>query len=72
MFIKVKAYPDFDQDEVVEKSKDTFEVYTKVKPIQGQANQAIRNLLAQHLKIPVKNLRLVKGARERNKIFEIK
>jgi hypothetical protein len=72
MFIKVKVWPNSKKEEVIEKSEDSFEIKVKEKPIQGQANARAKILLAGYLKIPVENLRLKKGARQRNKIFEIK
>ena len=72
MLIKVKAWPEEKENQVIQKSADSFEVKTKLKPIQGQANQAVRRLLAEHFKIDLEKVRIVKGFKQRNKIFEIK
>ncbi|MGB2762336.1 MAG: DUF167 domain-containing protein [Minisyncoccales bacterium] len=69
--IKVKVFPNSNKEEVIEKSKDSFEVRVKVKPKKGLANKAVINALASHFKIPESKIRLIKGFKEKNKIFEI-
>jgi len=67
----VKAKPD-SYEEKVEKIDDThFAVETREPPIRGRANQAIIRLLAEYFKVPPFKIRLIKGAREKSKIFEI-
>ena len=72
MLIKVKAYPSAGKQEIVEKDENDFEIWIKEKPIQGQANRAIISILSDHFKIPRENIKLVRGFKQRNKIFEIK
>jgi len=67
--MKVKVFPAAGEDKVVQKSDDSFEVWTKAKPIQGQANRAVVGALEKYLS---KKVKIVKGFRERNKIVEIK
>ena len=69
--IKVKVWPNSKEEAIIKKSEDSFEVKVKEKPIRGLANKAIINLLSLYFKIPVSKIRLVKGFRESNKIFEI-
>ena len=71
MLIKVKAFPNSNKEEVVKKSEDSFEVKVKEKPVMGMANKAVVKNLAFYFKIPESKIRLIKGFRERNKIFEI-
>jgi len=71
MKIHIKAKPDSNR-ESVEKIDDThFVVEVKEPPIQGRANQAIARALGAYFNIPVFQIRLIKGFREKNKIFEI-
>ena len=72
MLIKIKVWPNSKKEEVAQKSQNSFEIKVKEKPIQGRANARARILLAEYLKIPQKNLWLKKGAKKRNKIFEMK
>lgn len=71
MFIKVKVWANSKKEEVAQRDENTFEIKVREKPIQGKANAKARALLAEYLKIPESNLWLKKGARQRNKIFEI-
>ena len=71
MFIKVKVFPNSKKEEVTQKSSDDFEIKVKAAPRQGAANSRTVELLAGFLKIPAGRLRLIKGAKTRNKIFKV-
>ena len=71
MLIKVKAFPSSKKEEIIKKSEDSFEVKVRERPIMGMANRAAAKTLAFYLKLPESKIRLVKGFKERNKIFEI-
>lgn len=72
MKIKVKVFPQAGKEEIIKKSDDSFEIWVKAKPVQGQANRAVIRALAEYFNISSREIRLVKGFRERNKIFEVK
>lgn len=72
MLIKVKVFPEEKEPEVLKKSEDSFDVKVKEKPKMGQANEAVISLLAYYFEIPRQKIRLIKGGKERHKIFEIK
>jgi len=69
MLIKVKVIPGAGEEELIKKSDDSFEIWVKEKPIKGQANRAVIRILSAYFK---KEVRLIKGGKETNKIFEIK
>ncbi len=69
--IKVKVFPGSKKREVVKKSEDSFEVKVKAKPVRGEATKETIIALAAYLNIPESVIRLIKGAKQRNKIFEI-
>ena len=71
MLIKVKVFPGSKNEEIVKKSEDSFEVSVREKPIMGQANKAVIKNLASYFKVSEPRIRLVKGFKERNKIFNI-
>ena len=71
MLIKIKVFPNAKEEEVIKKSEDSFEIYVKAKPIMGLANKAVARLLSLHFEISESKIKLIKGFRERNKIFEI-
>lgn len=72
MLIKVKAFPGEKTEEIIKKSEDSFEIKIKERPIMGQANGGIVRVLAFYFKVPESNVRIIKGFREKNKIFEIR
>ncbi len=71
MHIKVKTHPGSKKPRVIKKSEDSFEVYIKEMAERGLANKAVIKVLSSCLKVPAGKLRLVTGAKSRNKIFEI-
>lgn len=71
MFIKVKVFPNSKIEEVVKKSENSFEIKVKEKPKNNEANFRVFSVLSSYFKIPRAKIRLVKGAKEKNKIFEI-
>jgi len=72
MLIKVKVFPNSKKEEIIKKSKDSFEIKIREKPIEGRANKAVFNLLIDYFNVLKGEIKLVKGSRSRNKIFEIK
>lgn len=71
MLIKVKVYPKSKKEELQKKSADSFDIKIKEKPEHGLANKKVFELLARYFNVPVKNIRLKKGSKQRNKIFEV-
>jgi len=71
MLIKVKCHPLSKKELVNKKDENSFEIYLREKPERGEANKKIFEILANHFNISQKKIRLIKGARSPNKIFEI-
>jgi len=71
MLIKVRVFPVANKNNVVKKSENVFDVFTKAKPALGMANKAVVKLLAEHLEISEKNIRIVRGHKQPSKIIEI-
>ena len=71
MHLKVKTHPGSKKPKIIKKAEDSFEIYVKQKAERGLANKAVVKTLSLYLKVPAGKLRLVKGAKSRNKIFEI-
>ena len=72
MLIKVKVFPSAGKEEIIKKKQDSFEIWVKEKPIKGQANRAVISALIDYLGISRENIRLIRGFKTRNKIFEVK
>ncbi|MCD6233200.1 DUF167 domain-containing protein [bacterium] len=71
MLVKVKFLPNSKKEGVVKKSNSSFEVRVKEKPIQGKATRRGSEILAEYFKVPRSKVRLVRGFRSKNKIFDI-
>ncbi len=63
MFIKAKVHPSSKREEVVQKSPDTFEIFVRAKPIDGEATGAVIVLLSEFLNVPRSSVRIVRGWR---------
>lgn len=71
VFIKVKVKSSAKKDDIIQKNKDTFEVFVKEKPEDGKANKAVLHMVASFFGVPVHRVKLIKGNRQPHKIFEI-
>jgi len=71
MLYKVKVFPGARKNEIIKKDEDRFEIKVKTKPKRGLANREVLEMLSFYFKVPVSKIRLIKGLRQRNKIFEI-
>lgn len=71
MYLKIRAYPGSKEEKIIKKAEDSFEVYVKEKPERGLANKAVIKALSSYFKVPAGKVRLIKGARSKNKLFEV-
>lgn len=71
MLIKVKVFPNSKKEEIIEKSEDSFEVKVKAKPVKGEANREAIKVFASYFKVPQSKIRLIRGFKQKNKIFSI-
>ncbi len=71
MLIKVKVFPCQKKEEIIKKSKDSFEVKVRQKAKNNQANFAVFKVLADYFNLPVSCFQILKGKKIRNKIFKI-
>lgn len=69
MLIKVRVFPASSKEEIVQKSKDSFEAFTREKPQRGKATKAVKEILEGYFE--TNKIKLIKGAKTRNKIFEV-
>jgi uncharacterized protein (TIGR00251 family) len=70
MLIKVKVFPSSKKEEIIKKSEDSFEVKVKTKAERGNANRKAIKVLASYFGISQSKIRLIKGFKQKNKIFE--
>ncbi len=72
MIIKAKVFPHSKKESVVQKETDFFEVRVKAEPRQGEANKAVINILTKFFNVRTGDIKMIKGTKTRNKVFEIK
>ncbi len=70
--VRVKAYPDSRRDELRELGPDRYEAKVRAPAEDGRANAAVLALLAGRLGVEPRRLRIIKGARERSKLVELR
>lgn len=69
--IKVKVRPDSSEDRLDERSPDVFEAWVRAPAEAGRANAAVLALLARHIGIEAKRLRIMKGSASPSKIVQV-
>ena len=68
---RVKVHAANRHDLLISISANAFAVWVRAKPEQGRANQAVLALLAKHLGVNPKRLRIIKGSNTPNKIVAL-
>jgi len=71
MLIKVKVFPEEKKEAIIKKSEDSYLVKVKEKAKMGRANERVREILSAYFAVVLGKVRLVKGGKSRNKIFDI-
>lgn len=71
--IHVRLTPRSSRDEIVSWDAESWRLAVRVKaaPVDDAANEALISLLSKRLKVPKSGIRIVAGARSRNKTVEI-
>ncbi|MGI5912448.1 MAG: DUF167 domain-containing protein [Syntrophomonadaceae bacterium] len=70
--VEVKVQPRSSRNQIVGEQNGVLKVKLTAPPIEGEANRALINFLAVYLKIPRKDISLIRGETSRNKLIEIK
>lgn len=70
--LEIKVQPRSSKNQVVGEYEGALKVKLTAPPVEGEANKALIVFLAGLLKIPKKNVVLLKGESSRNKILEIR
>jgi len=70
--IEVKVQPRAKQKKILKLNKTIYKVYTNKPAIDGKANKAVVELLADYLGLRKNQVTIVKGKKSRDKIVEIR
>ncbi|MEK7194181.1 MAG: DUF167 domain-containing protein [Patescibacteria group bacterium] len=60
------------QPRLIPEVEEWYTVSVKEPAVEGRANEAITKLLAEYFKVSLSQVRLVRGATSKKKVFEIK
>lgn len=71
MLIKVRVFPESKKAKIEAKAGDELMVWVKAKAKRGEANREVLQALAEHFAVPAEKIKLLRGAHNRNKLFEI-
>jgi len=69
--IKIRVSARASRNQVVEMAEGEYRVYTTAPALEGKANDKVRDLLAEYLKLPFSRVQIVKGETSRDKWIEI-
>jgi hypothetical protein len=69
--ISVRVHPRAIGVRVVLKSPGEGDVWVTAPPAENRANEAVQEALAEYLGVAKSRVRLVRGGRGRNKVFEV-
>jgi len=69
--IRVKAKPNSKKEGIKKLGENFYEVRVSAPPEKGKANERIIELLAEFFKVPKKKIKLIKGEKSKEKLFEI-
>ncbi|OGE25883.1 hypothetical protein A3C26_00920 [Candidatus Daviesbacteria bacterium RIFCSPHIGHO2_02_FULL_39_12] len=71
MKISVIVHPNSKKERIEKDLLDNLHVYVHKPPLEGKANRATIEALAEYFKVSKANVNLISGATSKYKIFEI-
>lgn len=71
MKVSVKVVPGAKIETIQTALDGSIKVWVKGKPVEGEANKTLINLLAKYYKTTKSKVRIVAGLKSRNKVVEI-
>ncbi|MGS0764753.1 DUF167 domain-containing protein [Syntrophomonas curvata] len=70
--VEIKVQPRSSRNQIAGEQDGALKVKLTAPPVEGEANQALIDFLARFLKLPRKNIILLRGETSRNKLIEIR
>ncbi len=56
----------------IRKGEGRLEIKLKSKPLKGEANKELKELLSNFFGVPINNIKIIKGLKSKNKIINVK
>ena len=70
--LRIHLQPRAHNDRIVGRQGDAIKVQVQAAPLDGAANEALIALLADTLAVPRRTIRILHGARSRQKLIEVR
>ena len=71
MIISIKAIAQARENKITEIGENNFEVKVREKAEDNKANLAILELVADHFKVSISQVKFIKGIKSQNKVLKI-
>ncbi|MEZ4195641.1 MAG: DUF167 domain-containing protein [Candidatus Paceibacterota bacterium] len=71
MYVRVEVYAKAKKEKISLVGKNRFEIYVKEPAERNLANQRIREVIAEHYRVPVAKTRLISGHHSPRKIISV-
>ena len=68
---KIRVITNARQNQIMDLGADNLKVKLTARPVDGQANKALINLLADHFQVKKSNVIIARGQRSKNKLVSI-
>lgn len=72
MILKIKVKPNSENQEIIKINETEYIVNLKSFPEDNKANIELLKLLKKYFKVEVKDIKIIKGKKSKNKVIEIK
>jgi uncharacterized protein len=72
MIVSIIAHPNSKRPRVEKDLFGTLHVYANQPPLEGKANKAVAEALAEHFKTNKSKVVLIRGEKSKQKVFDIK
>ena len=70
MNLKIKVIPGAKKN-FVKKEEDIYKVYLTAPAVEGKANKALIEILAEHFNVKKNHIEIIKGLKSRQKVVSI-
>lgn len=71
MRLCLRLHPGASSEKIIQCPDHSLAVYVTKRPHQGQANQALMELLARHFAVAKSRIKIIRGQKSRDKTVEI-
>ena len=71
MLLKVRVRAGSKSESFAKTEDDRFEIAVREKPQENRANLRVIELIAMHMQVPLKSIRIIKGHRTPSKIVSV-